>query len=189
MFSYAQAQSPEKSGAVLGSEIKLLKIGDTIPDELWNLPLQVVNHPDGKETVTLSESRDKLIILDFWASWCSTCVKSFPLISSIQNQFQDNVQFILNNPKRTLDDMEIITNALKLVEETEKINFHIPTTYQDTTLISYFELFSYPHIVWVGKNREIIAITGKKELTHENVCRYIKNGEVNLPIKPGRREQ
>src|SRR5690606_11186126 len=49
------------------SEIKPLQIGDTIPEALWQLPLQVVNHPKGKDTITLNDYRDKkLIILDFW---------------------------------------------------------------------------------------------------------------------------
>lgn len=84
LFSYAQAQSVgERSDAGL-THIKPLQIVDTIPDELWHLPLQVVNHPDGKDTITLNDYRDeKLIILDFWASYCSPCIKSISKIDSI----------------------------------------------------------------------------------------------------------
>lgn len=189
MFSYAQVQSPDMSGAVSGSEIKPLKIGDNIPEELWNLPMQVVNHPESKETITLSEYKGKLIILDFWATWCGTCVKGFPLVDSIQNQLGDHVQFVLNNPKRTFDDKEKVINAIKLAKDTYKIKFDIPSTYLDTTFIGRFELFSYPHIIWIGKNKKVIAITGKRDLTFENVSKYIKQGYINLPVKPGRRDQ
>ncbi|MCT1525084.1 TlpA family protein disulfide reductase [Sphingobacterium hotanense] len=185
----ARPQSPEKSGAGSGSEIKPLKIGDQIPDELWNLPLQVVNHPNGKETITLSEYKGKLIILDFWATWCGTCVKGSPLVDSIQNQLRDHVQFVLNNPKRTFDDKEKIINAIKLAKDTYKIKFDIPSTYLDTTFIGHFELFSYPHIIWIGKNKKVIAITGKRDLTYENVSKYINEGYITLPVKPGRRDQ
>src|SRR5690606_23251256 len=44
-----------------------LRIGDPIPEAGWHMPLPVVNHPKGKDTVTLHDYRDQLIILDFWA--------------------------------------------------------------------------------------------------------------------------
>ncbi|WP_257667471.1 hypothetical protein [Parapedobacter tibetensis] len=72
MCAEAHAQRPEPSGPVpLGihiDSIKPLQIGDTIPEALLNLPLQVVNHPEGKETITLADYKGKLIILDFWAT-------------------------------------------------------------------------------------------------------------------------
>src|SRR5690606_8784518 len=74
-LSTAQAQSAESRTAEGQTEIKPLQIGDTIPEELWNMPLQVVNHPEGKDTIRLNEYRDKkLIILDFWATWCGSCI-------------------------------------------------------------------------------------------------------------------
>src|SRR5690606_20797345 len=76
-LSTAWAQSAESRTAEGQSEIKPLQIGDTIPEELWNLPLQVVNHPDGKDTITLNDYRDKkLIILDFGGTICPPCIAS-----------------------------------------------------------------------------------------------------------------
>ncbi|HAT92785.1 MAG TPA: TlpA family protein disulfide reductase, partial [Sphingobacterium sp.] len=70
MFSNARAQSQDTLGADAGlTHIKSLQIGDNIPEELWHLPLQIVNHPDRKGTTTLNDYRGKLIILDFWATW------------------------------------------------------------------------------------------------------------------------
>src|SRR5690606_387191 len=83
-LSDAWAQSAESRTAEGQTEIRPLQIGDTIPEELWNLSFQVVNHPDGNETITLNDYRDKkLVILDFWATWCGSCIASMPYMHEL----------------------------------------------------------------------------------------------------------
>src|SRR5699024_8469602 len=75
------AQEPQGNGTLEANDtIKPLEIKDEIPDELWTTPLKVINHPEGKEFITLSDYKEKLIILDFWASWCIPCIKSITKI-------------------------------------------------------------------------------------------------------------
>src|SRR5699024_8456596 len=86
------AQESRDNGALKASDsIKPLEIGDEIPEELWEAPFQVMNHPEGKETITLNEYRGKLLILDFWASWCAPCVRSLRALDSIQTSFKDEL--------------------------------------------------------------------------------------------------
>ncbi len=107
------AQSPRKdSGAGGLDQIKPLKIGDTIPELLWNTPLKVVNHPSAREQITLNDYRDKkLIILDFWATWCGSCIKSFPKIAQLQTNFSE-VQYLLGNSTSTRNTAESIREFL-----------------------------------------------------------------------------
>ena len=73
-------------------QIKPLKIGDSIPEGIWKMPLQVINHPTGKQILTLNDYRDrKLIILDFWATYCSPCVASIDKIQLLQSTFSRDV--------------------------------------------------------------------------------------------------
>src|SRR3546814_2234031 len=76
MCLYAQAQAPASGvaePAVLGRDsITPLPIGDTIPEWMWHLPLQALNHPDEREGLSMNTYRGKLFILDFWANWCGS---------------------------------------------------------------------------------------------------------------------
>lgn len=36
----------------------------------------------------LTEAKGKVVYLDFWASWCGPCRKSFPWMNKVQNQFK-----------------------------------------------------------------------------------------------------
>jgi peroxiredoxin len=39
--------------------------------------------------VEIRQFRGKVLYVDFWASWCTTCVKSFPFLNSLLHEFGD----------------------------------------------------------------------------------------------------
>lgn len=42
----------------------------------------------------LSKLRGKFIVLDFWASWCSPCIKGIPMMKEYYNKYKDKVEFV-----------------------------------------------------------------------------------------------
>ena len=48
---------------------------------------------DGKQ-IKLSDKRGKIIIIDFWTTWCSPCRRSIPDLIGIQNKYENNVVII-----------------------------------------------------------------------------------------------
>src|SRR5690606_35078281 len=67
----AISQSAITNSSVL-HEVRELKVGDVVPD----IEFTLINYP--KSTAHLSDFKGKLVILDFWATWCKPCVKQFP---------------------------------------------------------------------------------------------------------------
>lgn len=51
--------------------------------------------PTDGETVSLEKLRGKVVYLDFWASWCSPCRKSFPWMNQIQSKYKDKGLVVL----------------------------------------------------------------------------------------------
>ncbi len=48
----------------------------------------------GGGTLTLKDYRGKVVILDFWATWCGPCRMEIPSFIELQKKYADKVQFI-----------------------------------------------------------------------------------------------
>jgi peroxiredoxin len=56
--------------------------------------------------VTLADYKGKVIVLDFWATWCGPCISSFPGMQKVVDQYRDNpnVKILFVNTWERADD-------------------------------------------------------------------------------------
>jgi len=58
-----------------------IKVGEPAPEI-------IMPGVDGK-TRKLSDLKGKIVLIDFWASWCGPCVRSFPELTKIYNKYKN----------------------------------------------------------------------------------------------------
>ena len=60
-----------------------LNIGDKAPE---------INLPNLKgDTIKLSSFREKIVLIDFWGTWCSPCVKEQPKLVELYRKYKNSV--------------------------------------------------------------------------------------------------
>lgn len=163
-------------------KIKPLKIGDKVPDELWNMPLQVVNHPEGKKTITLNDYRGKLVILDFWATSCGSCIEAFPKLHLLQKQFIDQLQILLVNSKSTGDHPLKVKKYFEKRRATTGQVVELPYLLTDSVLSLYFPHQYIPHYVWI-KAGKIHAVTSSREIDSSIISSTLKGSLTKIHHK------
>ncbi len=51
---------------------------------------------DGEE-VSLSNYRDKYVLINFWTTWCPNCLAELPYLEDLQNNYPDDVKVLAVN--------------------------------------------------------------------------------------------
>jgi thiol-disulfide isomerase/thioredoxin len=65
---------------------------------------------DGKPAHSLEELKGKVVYMDFWASWCPPCVKSFPFLNQLDSELKDKGLHVIgiNLDEKITDAQEFI---------------------------------------------------------------------------------
>lgn len=173
MLSSCHAQqSPKKETEIPLSKIAPLKIGDTVPDVVFH---HILNYKDS--TARLSDFKGKLVILDFWATWCGSCIATFPKLDSLQNEFKDKLKILAV----TKQDKKNVTSFLSKNAFANEVSFTFITN--DTVLNQLFPHHLIPHEIWITSNGKVKSITGSPEVTAANIKAILNNESPDMEQK------
>lgn len=112
---------------------------DTSAQEGGRAPDFSITTDEGK-SITPTVFGGKVLVLNFWATWCSPCIQEIPSLDVFQKHFADTGVVVVGvsidkNPKRYRDFLDRIHVAFKTARDpqsdvsTEYGTFKIPETY------------------------------------------------------------
>ncbi len=116
-------------------------------------------------TVTLSDFKGKIVILDFWATWCTPCKKSFPAMQMAVNIYKDdpNVKFLfIHTWEKEEDATKSAINYLKENNYSFKLLMDLkdPVTKTNKVIESYKVTGIPTKFIIDGKGNICFKVTG-----------------------------
>ncbi len=150
-----------------------IRIGDTAPEIKLEKLLQA---PSDAQTSATS-LKGKVVVLEFWATWCLPCVPAIKHLNGVAAQFKDKpVQFIAITDE---GDESLVTKFLN----EQPIGGWVGLD-TDGSVFSAYKPGGRPHTVLVDRNWKIAAITYADKVTAAVIDDLLAGKLVSLPLKP-----
>jgi thiol-disulfide isomerase/thioredoxin len=145
-----------------------LKVGDSPPP--FGLE-KILQAPDGTKVEWVA-LKGKVVVLEFWATWCGPCIAAIPHLNELADKFKDEpVQFIAV----TDEDEKVIGPFLKRKPIHAWIGLDT-----DKSMFKAYGIGGIPHTVLVDKKGKIAAITHPTYLTEAILKDALAGRKLNL---------
>ncbi len=145
---------------------------------------QMLNQPAPQFTLTdlegknvsLADLKGKVVVVDFWATWCGPCKASFPAMQKAVNKYKDNkdVVFLFVNTWQT--ELDKKKNAEDFIKET-KYTFHVLLD-TENKVVADFKVSGIPTKFVIDKNGNIkfnvVGFSGSDDIAVEELSSMIE---------------
>ncbi len=125
--------------------------------------------PDGKE-IALSSLKGKLVLIDFWASWCGPCRKEMPNVVKIYSKFK--------NKGFEIYGVSLDQDKEKWMEAITKDGINWPQVsdlkYWDNVAAKIYNVQGIPYTVLIDKDGKIIAKNLRGQELEKKIAEVLK---------------
>ena len=125
--------------------------------------------PDGKE-IALSSLKGKLVLIDFWASWCGPCRKEMPNVVKIYSKFK--------NKGFEIYGVSLDQDKEKWMEAITKDGINWPQVsdlkYWDNVAAKIYNVQGIPYTVLIDKEGKIIAKNLRGQELEKKIAEVLK---------------
>ena len=140
---------------------RIVEVGDTAPD------FSII--ADNGQTITPTNFGGKLLVLNFWATWCAPCIEELPSLDQFQKEFANSGVVVLGVSmdkdeklyKRFLSRVKV--SFLTARDPSNKINAEYGT-------------FKFPETYIIGSDgRVLMKIINATNWVDEKMLSYVKS--------------
>lgn len=130
-----------------------------------------------KEKLALTDFRGKFVIVDFWATFCTPCIKAFPKMEELQKKFGDSLQVLL-----------VATDGFQKAKQFHETRLKankpmvLPCAI-NRKFVNYFKIREVSTYIWLDDQGYIKAITDESQITDQNVADFLKGRSMQVRQK------
>ncbi|HEX3165365.1 MAG TPA: TlpA disulfide reductase family protein [Chitinophagaceae bacterium] len=107
------------------------------------------------QTVSLSDFKGKVVVLDIWAMWCGPCLKEKPLFQKVEEAFKDRDDIVFIGVSHDgLDRKDVWKN---FVEKKGWKNIELLANY-DESIGKYYKVEGIPRFMIFDKEGKIVTV-------------------------------
>lgn len=156
--SYSNEYKPQKPYVE-----RKIKAGEMAPD--WTLPA-----PNADVPISLSQYRGKVVLVEFWISFCGFCIKAVPALNQIEDKYKDkDFKLLAINNNDAQDIVQKFVNV-------NKPKYEILYGDQETT--EKYGVDGFPSFFLIDKTGRIIysdsGILGKEKLLDDLIGKSLE---------------
>ncbi len=145
--------------------VENLQSGETAPDFSFIAT-------DGK-TYTLRNFENKIIVLNFWASWCPPCIKEFPHFLTAAKEFDKDIIFIAVSSD--LDEASMKKFLNKLERKIDAPNVFITLDSDQNITKNLFQTYRLPETILIDQNQIMRTKIIGADWSYENLRKQIED--------------
>lgn len=94
----------------------------------------------------------KVVILNFWASWCAPCIEEIPSLLKLVKEFNGEVQLVAVSGDSSREDIDVFMKAFPELKNHKDIKMIWD---EDRSIMQQFEVSRLPESLVVGKDNKL----------------------------------
>lgn len=159
-------------------DFKALEIGEKVPD--IEFALKNYHSPTAK----ISDFKGKLLIFDFWTTYCAPCITSFPKMEKLQKQFGDKIQIILVNVRENEEQIAARLKKISIIPHQQL--YTMPSIVSNKALDQLFPHQYAGNYVWIDKEGIFRVSSGLSYNNHAVKINDVLEGKEITFLKEGK---
>lgn len=161
---YAPLEKMKKEKEDILRKQERVKIGKIAPD--FSFP----TFADSTKKIGVSSYRGKILLIDFWASWCGPCRSEIPRLKEYYKKYRDKgVEFL----SVSIDSKK---DAWKKALDEEKMSWEqVLATNSGNEIMDLYQFSGIPFIILLDENGKIIAKNLRGEKIGKEIEKLLSN--------------